>query len=486
MMNEIKNDRWPIVIALAIAMAFVMPFSIHNIDFVDDWIRVDTGNTGWEGNGRPVSSIVMALLSLSLSNFFGDGVLKDTFPFNLYLSSILMVSSGYIICKMLKIRSKGIMTLMMICPVVNPYWIGNISFRFDSLVMSMAFIFAVMSVILVNYNTKRNFFLAVTSAIIMLCLYQAAINVIIALATVISLSKVLQNGTFRLKDTIIFPSMAVVVISYAIYSILIYKYLEISDYTKLSGEVVGLGANVFKSIFSNIYELSKAIFTITGSLIALSVYAIIFSSIYCSFRLPTENFSVKAAFFIGIVLVFLFSFGFLSFLKHPTLSSRVFLSFCFVPLLLLFISDRCNCKSYLIVIPFLVASFSLSSIVSNAMGDVQRYDRFVAERIANKLYDYGYKSGDNLFISGKPGTPLMVSRKFDSLPIVSEMSVSAYANTRFKYSLMRQYNINSPTPNLDIAIRETNNCSADNFVFHDNLISICKSYKGFSVLIGEI
>ncbi|HAS0821294.1 TPA: hypothetical protein I3317_001051 [Enterobacter cloacae subsp. cloacae] len=484
-MINVKTDRWELSIAFALSVVFVIPFAIHNVYFVDDWLRADLGTTSWEGNGRPLSSIIMSILSLSPLKYFGDGVLFDTFPFNLFASSAIMVLSGYIICNVILIKNSAIRVMIMIAPVVNPYWIGNIAFRFDSLVMSMAFLFAVLTVFFIVSGGVFNLFLSLISATAMLCLYQAAINVIVSFALIVEIAKLRSNGYSILRESAILKSLAIIGISYVLYKLFIYKHLDISDYTKTSGELIGIDARSFGLIMENIQSLSKAIFVLPGNMIAFLILMIIIVSICLSLKIHADTVVKRIVFFATPFAIFALSFGFLSLLKNPAISSRVFISFCFVIIYFMFCSDRNGDKLYLLAVPFFIASISLSFIASNTMSDVQRYDRFIAERIVNKLYDVGYQNDRGVYISGRPSAPYLVSRVSKDIPIVSELSVSAFANTRFKYSLLRQYGIYSPTPEVSVAIRETNSCSNEKAAIHDRLMSICRSKNGYSIILNR-
>lgn len=60
----VKQDRWLLIICLALSIVYLVPFALGGAYSVDDWLRSDTGNSGWEGNGRPAASIIMAVMSL--------------------------------------------------------------------------------------------------------------------------------------------------------------------------------------------------------------------------------------------------------------------------------------------------------------------------------------------------------------------------------------------------------------------------------------
>lgn len=92
-----------------------------------------------------------------------------------------MVMAGYLLKKSLEIKSQWLAGVIILLPLTNPYWIGNIEFRHDSLIMSIAFFLAVISAVICRRDIFKGYAVSFASSVIcltiMLMIYQAALNV---------------------------------------------------------------------------------------------------------------------------------------------------------------------------------------------------------------------------------------------------------------------------------------------------------------------
>ena len=238
LISIVKQDRWLLIICLALSIVYLVPFALGGAYSVDDWLRSDTGNSGWEGNGRPAASIIMAVMSLLPNglSFFGDNVLQDTYPFSMFLGGMVMVSAGYLLKNVLEVKSQFLAGVIILFPLTNPYWIGNLEFRHDSLIMSVAFFLAVFSaVVLKRTNCKRlalSVIISVACLTIMLMIYQAALNVYMSVTVVIVAVLCIKKEQFNDILLHIIKSILSMLIAYAIYSAVINNFVTLSEYTK--------------------------------------------------------------------------------------------------------------------------------------------------------------------------------------------------------------------------------------------------------------
>lgn len=462
--SGIKNDKWIIAISFVAVLFFTMPFIIHGNYFVDDWLRSENGFSGWEGNGRPLASIVMAVISMS-GAFFGVGAIADVFPSSLLPMICIMLLSGYLISLILNIENPLAKIITIISPTINQFWLGNMVFRFDTLIMSLSYLLAVTSVMLCIKGGMKFFMFSIVCTVMMLCLYQASVNVLISLTvaytgSIIIDRKAISIGTLSCGIT----QLLALAIGYIIYSKIVISNLELSAYTIKSGEMIKLNAEGFDRLVSNVDSyLHFFISTFDGALFLCLLVMLAFSSLAQAFKLiRTSNYT---AFFVCILTPFILialTFGTLSLLKMPVLQSRVFMSFSIFIAYFAYVIERKKIyfMSYVAYTYFLLIILQ-SSIVSNVVNDTQRYDAFLAQRIASKLLDNGYKNGTPLIIYGSPKYVPSVSSAISRSPSLKQYAVSAFANHTFKYSLMRQYNILTSTPITDFSGKHSNECRKD-------------------------
>ena len=131
----------------------------------------------------------------------------------------------------------------------------------------------------------------------------------------------------------------------------------------------------------------------------------------------------------------------------------------------------------------ILLNFSFGSVAANAINDQQRYDRFVAQQIVSNLYQAGFVNGNTVHVNGPSSTPEQTIRAMQYAPLLRSYVFSAFANSNFKYSLLRQYGIRSPRPTQ----RETNIFNAKVKgkppLLKNNLMEIYQKDNEYSVFI---
>ncbi|MDF3623317.1 glucosyltransferase domain-containing protein, partial [Enterobacter hormaechei] len=116
-----------------IAAFMLIVFSIDK-NFGDDNARTVDRYFGWEQEGRPIASLIVYILN-------GGGLLTNIAP----LSQVLTILVGCLTCAI--IGRYVIKTHPLTCALAtaviftSPFFIENLSFKFDSLSMSTAMLF---------------------------------------------------------------------------------------------------------------------------------------------------------------------------------------------------------------------------------------------------------------------------------------------------------------------------------------------------------
>ncbi|MCL8077173.1 glucosyltransferase domain-containing protein [Enterobacter hormaechei] len=198
------------MIAAVFAILFSFPFIASNIYYVDDIYRSMTGFGGWTGMGRPGADILNSLFSLE----FGSTV--DVAPLTQIFSAILLFLS-YLLCgKSLSINKYSIYTFAFLPIIINPFFIQNMAYRYDS--FSMAF--AVFSVCASFYYSRKpghiNLLSSVLLSVISLCMYQSALNIFIgitATAIIFDADKYQKMSANLLRSSAIFIASNVAYLS---------------------------------------------------------------------------------------------------------------------------------------------------------------------------------------------------------------------------------------------------------------------------------
>lgn len=157
------------VILLALYLLILYPILRANRYFNDDLKRALIGHTGWDSNGRPLTTLLMKLLQCY------DSALVDISPLTQILAVALLAWIGVLIARRYAIRSPWMAALIAFPLGAQPFYLENLSYKFDSLSMSLALLLALLP-ILTFANTRRGWWLGVLSLFGSLNFYQPAIN----------------------------------------------------------------------------------------------------------------------------------------------------------------------------------------------------------------------------------------------------------------------------------------------------------------------
>ena len=164
---------------LAIATLFVFPLIQANVTFADDTTRVIVGYPGWAFLGRPLATLISAFSSLG---WVEKGIL-DIGVWSQILAAALLALSAFVFNQYLKRQfHNGIFWLAAIL-IINPYFLYNLSYRFDALAMTMGLFCTVYAF---SLPIKHSFgsFKSILLLIAALSFYQSDINLFIALTAI--------------------------------------------------------------------------------------------------------------------------------------------------------------------------------------------------------------------------------------------------------------------------------------------------------------
>ncbi|MGM8711164.1 glucosyltransferase domain-containing protein [Enterobacter hormaechei subsp. steigerwaltii] len=487
--DSLLKDRWLLITCLALSVIYLIPFALGGAYSVDDWLRSDTGNSGWEGNGRPAASIIMAIVSLLPNglSFFGDNVLQDTYPFSMFLGGMVMVSAGYLLKNVLEVKSNFLAGVIILFPLTNPYWIGNLEFRHDSLIMSVAFFLAVISaMVLKRNNYKRlalSFLTSVACLTIMLMIYQAALNVYMSVTVLIVAVLCINKDPFNDISVHIIKSILSMFVAYAIYSMVINNFVTLSEYTKSHSGILQFSSDSFTKLLDNADGFISLLSDLNNGLYGFCILLLTLSSITFSVLRWKVLGAARSLMLIAFIPLTLFlSAGVLILLEFPVIAGRVMMGFS---VFTCFVAATCFKEKFGMAIGAFIIflNFSFGSVAANAINDQQRYDRFVAQQIVSNLYRAGFVNGNTVHVNGPTLTPEQTLRSMNHAPLLRSFVFSAFSNSNFKYSLLRQYGIRSKRPSQ----RDTNLFNERVFqsrpALKNNLMDIYSDGSTYSVFI---
>jgi len=169
-------DRAPFFVALVLYTFALLPVIRADRDYIDDLGRALNGYMSWSGDGRPLANLVMEVLNLGTP-------LTDLSPLPQLLCAGLLAYLASSIARRFDIR--GVVLPALICTplLISPFYLENLSYKFDALTMTLAVFLAVQTVLNTRENMKAGV-LGGLGLLAALCLYQPALNAFLTFALV--------------------------------------------------------------------------------------------------------------------------------------------------------------------------------------------------------------------------------------------------------------------------------------------------------------
>lgn len=178
--SDISNDRASVEhsndfrVFLALLFGFYLlilePILRANRYYNDDLKRSLFGRTGWDSNGRPLTTLLMKVLQCY------DHALVDISPLTQIGAISILAYIGMVIGRKYAIGSPTATALVAFPLGAQPFFLENLSYKFDALSMSVAMMLCLLPVLSLG-RTRRDFWLGAASLFAGLNFYQPAINV---------------------------------------------------------------------------------------------------------------------------------------------------------------------------------------------------------------------------------------------------------------------------------------------------------------------
>ncbi|EJW2020592.1 glucosyltransferase domain-containing protein [Salmonella enterica] len=407
-----SNDRIFISIFLGLAIIYTFPLLTHQSFFVDDLGRSLYGGLGWSGNGRPLSDFIFYIIN------FGIPII-DASPLPLMLGIVILALA--LSCVREKLFGDDYITasLCFMMILANPFFIENLSYRYDSLTMCMSVAISIISSYVAYQYKPINIIISSILTIAFLSLYQAALNTyaIFLLAFIISdvvkkysLSNIIKNAL---------SSVAALMVGYFIYSFFIAKKLVTGTYNIEHSKIIEINSSLIEVLTSNVLSFYRMFSTILNGgnyLIYYSLFfAIIVSLIVIILKIIKRDENKKAKILLvslSLLASIFFIIGPMILLKSPIYAPRVligmggFMFFCCLCVFYAFENKRSISRIYFSFI--LVVSTIFSYGAYNAISAQFKFEENIVNRISQDIEYLGLGSDKEKikFIGVEPYTSI--------------------------------------------------------------------------------
>jgi hypothetical protein len=169
------SDRSVFLILLSLYFLVLYPILRANRFYNDDLKRALFGRTGWDSNGRPLTTFVMKLTQCY------DHALVDISPLTQIAAIAMLAWLGVRLARRYAIRSPWMAALVALPLGAQPFFLENLSYKFDALSMGLAMLLALLPITTLG-NSRRAWWLGVLSIFASLNFYQAAVNALLIFA----------------------------------------------------------------------------------------------------------------------------------------------------------------------------------------------------------------------------------------------------------------------------------------------------------------
>lgn len=161
--------RKPWLMLVAVYTIGISAILRANFNYRDDLRRVAWGKKGWDNYGRHISNSLSTLLH-------ADSYLMDVSPLTQMIAVLLTAAAGVILWHAISDKKKFSMwDMAALVPLgLSPYYLGCISFKYDSPYMALSILASVAPILFLKYGYVRYLLAVIIGNLIMCTTYQAS------------------------------------------------------------------------------------------------------------------------------------------------------------------------------------------------------------------------------------------------------------------------------------------------------------------------
>jgi hypothetical protein len=410
--------------SLFLYATILLPLLIADRYNVDDWGRSVIGYLNWGNNGRPLTDLIMKALALGKP-------LVDFSPI-CQIGAIMGLSwLSAVVARKFKIKNPLVASLVSFPLGGNPFFLANLSFKFDSLSMALSLIFALVPIVLDSTPDKKNPFSIYIGGVFLLgslCLYQPGMNAFLVVAVLEYLLLQKENASSTVITALIrrrIFQLLVAILAYEIVALCTVREGYGAEHASLVHGIEGLA--IVKHNLVDFWSFTFGL--LTGRLrvalvfpIAMALLAAIGVGLRFSARTSEAAKLVwMISAFVAPILMLLGNFGFLIFLQSPIGGVRIFIGFgaLLASSLILITSvmmeynipGRFQCC--LLFIPA-YSMIAFSAIFANATKAQKEYEKHIVEKLSDEINEIvELQPVKKLIIDGTVGYAPLVERMID-------------------------------------------------------------------------
>jgi hypothetical protein len=385
------------------------------------------GYLNWGLDGRPLTDFIVAALDIGKP-------LVDFSPIS-QIGSILCLSwLSAIVARRFTIKGPFLAALVTLPFGANPFFLANLSFKFDSLPMTLSLAFALLPVVMdgpSSRHDRRSVVIGTLLLLASLCIYQASLNAFLVIACLEYLFHQKNSATPKAVASLITRRLVQLFIAIFVYRIValftIHEPYSVEHSTLVSG--TGALSNVLQNL-ATFWSFSLGMLTETlKSTLVFPILLALLTSIAIGLRYALKaaiNFKwlwIAGAFAIPILML-LGTFGFLIFLRSSPPGARALIGFGALLasslILLTSVLTDIAVPGKLQCLLFSIPTYTMiafAAIYGNATKAQWKYENHIAEKLTDDLKE---------LLAGEPARSLVIDGSVGYAPLVNQMANKRY------------------------------------------------------------
>ncbi|CCG87779.1 glucosyltransferase domain-containing protein [Erwinia piriflorinigrans] len=443
--NFERRDYYIISLSLIAVLLYCLPIVMLDRPYIDDLGRMLYGSSGWSANGRPLADAIMLFMS------FG-GVLLDISPLNQIISILMLLAVLFCYSrKNLNSLSPVAVSCCVFFFIASPFYIENLSYKFDSLPMSVS-LAALIVPFCLNTRSNSTILISIILIVCSLSLYQASIGLFMILTVFEIVKKKARAGNGEVLLLLLQRAISLL-LGFFLYKKFVSSRFVNGEYNITHSETLSLtreSLTIFKSNFENILWYFESFIASMPKLIWIAYSVISFVTIAKLIHSQVTDGIKKNLLAIIIValspiLVFTFSFIHLLMLKQPVFSPRVLISFggtMFFMAFLTFSSIKNKIVQSILALPMIWLCLCYSYSFSNSSSAQQMTDTLISSSIYSDVAHYN-KEFELVNIIGRMPESKQSVLAQSKLPLLSRL-IPVYLNYDWLWGaeLLNHYGLN--------------------------------------------
>ncbi|QYA57403.1 putative glucosyltransferase domain-containing protein [Hafnia phage vB_HpaM_Meifeng] len=406
----LSDNKKYLISAWSLTMLYYLPIMMASVYYRDDLERSFGGYFGWAETGRPGAEFLFSALTLSTDKSL------DIFPYSIILSASFIALSAYFVMVLLNRNNIKHASFISFLFIFNPFYLQNVSYRYDSFGMSLAVLLTVYSYVFLHKNKLLEMVITAILLTAGLSIYQQCSNIFIALVGVELLSCYKHNSIKQCIYRCI-NRVSCYILAWVFYVFVIAKLFN--RYTGRA-ELIKFDSNAFNALYENLHMLLELVSSYFNE-ISLYLFLILIISCVLTIIIKTVNDrDITKTAFVLIMSLFAFLISLMGpsiLLLNAPVVPRSLVSFSILYILIAIPMSYSSARIiYLSIIPAFV-SMTFSAKLGNFYSIQNKFEDVVFTQLS---YDLSKIKGVNsIEFSGSVSLSPRAKIYYESTPLLS-------------------------------------------------------------------